>query len=150
MAYLWLQAIHVIAVIAWMAGLLYLYRLFVYHRAERHEVVRERFCMMERRLWFIITVPAAWLALSAGFGMVFLRYCWLLSQGWFTLKLFIVLLLLGLHLLAGRCRRKFLHPPYPFTTRTFRLLNEGPTLCMILIVLLVVLQPPLGVWSICA
>ncbi len=70
-----LKAVHIMAVISWMAGLLYLYRLYVYHRAETEAVVMARFRVMERRLWLAITVPAAWLAVLTGLGMLALIPC---------------------------------------------------------------------------
>jgi putative membrane protein len=150
MAYLLLKSLHVMAVISWMAGLLYMYRLFVYHRAESETVVQERFRVMERRLWFAITVPAAWVAALTGALMVWLAGCSLAPQGWLTAKLVLVALLLAAHFLAGRYRRAFAGPPpHPLSERAFRVLNEVPTLAMIGIVLLVELQPAWGNWGFC-
>jgi putative membrane protein len=140
-AYLTLKSVHIIAVIAWMAGLLYLYRLYVYHRAETEAAVMARFRAMERRLWYAITVPAAWAAALAGAGMLLLLPCLYLPNGWFHLKLLLVAGLLAAHLLAGRYRKAFLQPPFPLTERAFRVLNEVPTLLMIGIVFLVEFQP---------
>lgn len=147
--YLALKTLHVVAVIAWMAGLLYLYRLFVYHRAETHAVVMERFGVMERRLWRAITVPAAWLAVLSGLGMIALQPCVLLPQSWLTLKLLLVLGLLVSHLAAGRYRRAFQAPPFPLTERAFRFLNEVPTLLMVGIVTLVIVKPVWWLWPVC-
>ena len=144
-----LKSLHIIAVIAWMAGLLYLYRLFVYHRAETEAVVMERFRTMERRLWFAITVPAAWVAALSGLGMIASLPCHYLPQGWLTLKLVLVVALLGVHFHAGIYRRRFLEPPFPLTERAFRILNEVPTLLMIGIVLLVEFQPGWFRWGSC-
>jgi putative membrane protein len=144
-----LKSLHIIAVIAWMAGLLYLYRLFVYHRAETEAVVMERFRTMERRLWYAITVPAAWLATLTGLGMIAALPCHYLPQGWLSLKLLLVAALLTVHFLAGRYRARFLAPPFPLTERAFRFLNEAPTLLMIGIVLLVEFQPDWWRWGTC-
>ena len=144
-----LKSLHIIAVIAWLAGLLYLYRLYVYHRAETEAVVMERFRVMERRLWFAITVPAAWLAALTGLGMIALLPCYYLPQGWMTLKLLLVAGLLTVHFLAGRYRRAFLAPRFPLTERAFRILNEVPTLLMIGIVFLVEFQPDWWRWGSC-
>jgi len=149
MTYLTLKSLHIIAVISWMAGLLYLYRLFVYHRPERSSDVMARFRVMERRLWRAITVPAAWLAGLTGAGMLWLIPCSMLSQGWMTLKLLLVAGLLVAHFLAGHYRKRFLKRPFPLTEVSFRVLNEVPTLLMIGIVFLVEFQPAWWQWSAC-
>lgn len=144
-----LKSIHIVAVIAWMAGLLYLYRLFVYHRAETEAVVMERFRVMERRLWAAITVPAAWVAAGTGAAIIATLPCFYLSQGWLTLKLLLVAGLLHVHFKAGLTRKRFLEPPFPGTERGFRILNEVPTLLMIGIVFLVEFQPAWWRWTTC-
>ena len=147
--YFFLKTFHIVAVISWMAGLLYLYRLFVYHRAETEQVVMARFQVMERRLWKAIAVPAAWATVLTGLTLIGLQPCRYLVQGWMTLKLLMVLLLLASHLWAGHYRKGFLAPPFPFTERGFRFLNEVPTLLMIIIVGLVVIQPYFWLWPGC-
>jgi putative membrane protein len=147
--YLLLKTIHILAVISWMAGLLYLFRLYVYHRMESEAVVMERFRTMERRLWKAITVPAAWTAALTGMGMIWLTPCPLLSQGWFSAKLLLAALLVGMHLAAGHYRKRFLAAPLPLTEVAFRVLNEVPTLLMIGIVVLVEFQPNWGQWTAC-
>jgi putative membrane protein len=149
MALLLLKSLHILAVISWMAGLLYLFRLYVYHRAESETVVQTRFRLMERRLWYAITVPAAWVAALSGAEMIHLYGCAYATQGWLLAKLGLAVLLVGVHLLAGRYRKAFLEPPFPLTERAFRVLNEVPTLLMIGIVLLVVLQPYWGRLNLC-
>lgn len=149
MLFLLLKSLHIVAVIAWMAGLLYLYRLYVYHRTETEAVVLARFEVMERRLWRAITVPAAWAAVLAGLGIVALQPCVYLPSGWFQLKLLLVAALLTVHFGAGRYRKAFLKPPFPLTGRAFRVLNEVPTLLMIGIVLLVVFRPDWWFWPGC-
>ena len=144
-----LKSLHIVAVIAWMAGLLYLFRLYVYHRAETEAVVMERFRTMERRLWFAITVPAAWVAVASGAGMIATLPCFYLPQGWLTLKLALAAALLVVHMLAGRYRRQFMDAPFPLSERAFRLLNEVPTLLMIGIVVLVEFQPDWWRWGSC-
>ena len=132
-----------------MDGLLYLFRLYVYHRAETEAVVMERFRVMERRLWFAITVPAAWVSALTGLGMIASLPCYYLPQGWLTLKLLLAAVLLTVHFLAGRYRRAFLEPRFPLTERAFRILNEVPTLLMIGIVFLVEFQPDWWRWGSC-
>lgn len=146
--YLFLKAFHVVAVISWMAGLLYLFRLYVYHRAETESVVMARFRVMERRLWLAITVPAAWAATLTGLAMIALQPC-LLVQGWLTVKLVLAAGLLVVHMLAGRYRRAFLAEPFPLGERAFRFLNEVPTLLMIGIVALAVVKPVWWFWGGC-
>ena len=102
MGYLALKVVHIVAVICWMAGLLYLYRLFVYHREETEPVVRDRLRVMARRLWRAITVPAAWVTLLSGAGLLLSRACLYLPSGWMSLKLLLVLLLVCVHLYGGR------------------------------------------------
>ena len=144
-----IKAFHIISIISWMAGLLYLYRLFIYHRMESEAVVMARFLVMERRLWLAITVPAAWGATLSGVGMIALLPCDLLGQGWLQIKLVLALVLLGAHFYAGHCRKAFLEPPFPHTHKIFRVLNEVPTLLMIGIVVLVVLKPYWWSWALC-
>jgi protoporphyrinogen IX oxidase len=141
-AYLWIKAAHVLAVIAWMAGLLYLPRLFVYHAdAAPGSDKSETFKVMERRLYRAIMHPA--LAATAVTAALLLAtpgaIDW--SQGWLHAKLALVAGLIALHGLMGRWLAAFAedrnrHPP-----RFFRLVNEVPTLLMIGIVLLVVVKP---------
>ena len=140
MFYLWLKSLHLIALIAWMAGLLYLPRLFVYHAEVPVGSARsETFKVMERRLLKAIMTPAMiatwifglWLAWEGGW----------LGAGWLHAKLVLVLALSGLHgFLAGAVRR-FAADENRRTPRFYRILNEVPTLGLIGIVLLVVLKP---------
>jgi putative membrane protein len=138
--YPWLKALHVIAIIAWMAGMLYLPRLFVYHcAAEPGSKQSETFKVMERRLLTAIMTPAMgvswalglWLAWSGG---------WYLS-GWFHAKLALVLLLSGLHGFFGRCVRDFAAHRNRRTAKFYRIINEVPTILMMGIVILAVVKP---------
>ncbi|OGQ06377.1 MAG: TIGR00701 family protein [Deltaproteobacteria bacterium RIFCSPLOWO2_12_FULL_44_12] len=138
---LWWKAIHIIAVISWMAGLLYLFRLFVYHNEEKENVVKERFQMMERKLLNIITTPAGILSVVSGIMMMTYQLAYYFSQKWFHLKLALVVLLLGMHRFAFYLMKKLATTPNPYKKAHLRILNEVPTLLMILIVLLVVLKP---------
>ena len=154
MLFLGLKVLHIVGVIAWMAGLLYLYRLFVYHRHEAETageaVFFARLQIMERRLWRAITVPAAYVAVGSGLGLLALRACFYLSSGWMSLKLLLVAVLLGVHLYAGVLRKRFAAgPPFPWSARKLRYWNEVPTLLMIGIVTLVVVQPSWWRWYAC-
>lgn len=144
--FLFFKSFHVIAVISWMAGLLYIFRLYVYHSAETEEAVMSRFRVMERRLWLAITVPAAWAASLTGLMMIVLEPCVLLSQGWISIKLGLAVGLIVVHFMAGHYRRGFFEAPFPLSEKAFRFMNEVPTLLMIAIVALVIFKPYWWMW----
>ncbi len=141
-AYLLVKALHVISVIAWMAALLYLPRLFVYHsRAKPGSELSETLKVMERRLLRAIMTPAmaaaslfgAILILEAGSGV------W--TAGWFFVKLAGVIGLAILHWLMARWRADFAHDRNRRSERFFRIINEAPTVLMIMIVILAIVEP---------
>jgi putative membrane protein len=141
-AYLWLKALHIIAVVAWMAGLLYLPRLFVYHAdAPKGSAQSETFKVMERRLFRGIMNPAmiaVWI-----FGPLTLL-CMpkpVLGQGWLHAKLLLVVGLTVYHHMLGVWRKAFEADQNTRPARFYRLINEIPTGLLVLIVLLVVLKP---------
>ena len=139
--YLPLKAMHIISVISWMAGLLYLPRLFVYHcESEIGSQQSETFKVMERRLMKAIMLPA--MILSFIFGGALLMVPGVLEQpyGWFHAKFLAVLILAGFHGAMGKWRKDFLADRNQKTARFFRVVNEVPTLLMIIIVFLVVLK----------
>jgi putative membrane protein len=143
--YLWILAFHIIAVIAWMAGMLYLPRLFVYHcAAEKGSVQSETFKVMERRLLRGIINPAMILTLALGLWLAWLgpdsRYGWFAS-GWLQAKIVLVIGLLAMHGLFARWVNAFAVDQNPHSARFYRVINEVPTVLMIAIVLLVVLKP---------
>jgi len=138
--YLWVKAIHVIAIIAWMSGMLYLPRLFVYHcGSPKGSVQSETFKVMERRLLTVIINPAMivswvlglWLAWNGGY----------LTAGWLQAKLALVIAMSGVHGYFAGAVRKFADDRNTLSARTWRFLNEVPTLLMVGIVLLVILKP---------
>jgi protoporphyrinogen IX oxidase len=137
---LWVKALHVIAVIAWMAGMLYLPRLFVYHAdAPKGSDVSETFKVMERRFLKAIITPSMILVFLTGFTLVYLTEDW--RDGWWQAKFVLVLGLAGLHGYFARCVRTFAEDANVRPARFYRILNEGPTALMILIVVLVVVKP---------
>jgi putative membrane protein len=136
-----LLSLHLVAVISWMAGILYLFRLVIYHVEEREAVVRSRFEVMERRLYRYITVPAMIVAAGAGLGMIALDPGYYLPAHWLHAKLALVVLLIASTLYAGRSVRRLAAGAPVGGSRHFRVMNEVPTLLMILIVLLVILKP---------
>ena len=141
MTLLWLKALHLIAVVAWFAGLFYMFRLFVYHaeNAAKPEVT-DVLKTMAGRLYRVITTPALIASFVFGLGMVALQPGYL-SLGWFQAKLGLVLGLAGYHGYVGRVRRRFAADDVYLTSRQCRIRNEVPTLFLIAIVLLAVLRP---------
>jgi putative membrane protein len=139
---LWVKAVHVMAIISWMAGLLYLYRLFVYHAMETELVVQQRLQVMERRLLNGIATPAAVLSVATGLTMLWLVPGYL-TQPWMHAKLTFVVGLLVSHGLGMRYRKKLITDPGAVPHRTFRILNEVPTLLMVGIVIMIIVRP----WS---
>ena len=138
--YLWIKALHVIAVIAWMAGMLYLPRLFVYHcDAEIGSNQSETFKVMERRLLKAIITPAMVVTWLAGFYLAWAGN-WFLSP-WLHTKLLLVLLLSGVHGFFSRCVKDFAADRNQRSQKFYRIINEVPTLLMIFIVILVVVKP---------
>jgi putative membrane protein len=139
--YLWVKAVHVIAVIAWMAGQLYLPRLFVYHAASPvGSQQSETFKVMEEKLMRIIMNPAMIVAWICGLTMIALNPA-LLSQGWLAVKLVLVLFLSGMHGVMSRWRRNFATDRNTRSQRFYRMVNEVPTLALIVIVIMVIVRP---------
>ena len=139
--YLWVKALHVISIIAWMAGLLYLPRLFVYHcGALAGSAESETFKVMERKLLRFIMNPAmiaSWL-----FGLLMLvAQPHLFEFGWLHVKLTAIVLLTGIHMMFARWRRGFAEDRNEHSAAFFRGINEVPTVLMIVIVIMVVVKP---------
>jgi putative membrane protein len=137
-------AFHVIAIISWMAGILYLYRLLVYCAERRHEhpKVEDLLQTMSRRLWKAITLPAMIASWIAGLAMIYLNPA-LFKMGWFHVKFLAVILMTVSTLYAGKqvgvVQRSETLPRGVF----FRVMNEVPTLLMIVVVIMVIVRP----WS---
>jgi putative membrane protein len=137
---LWVKALHVISVIAWMAGMLYLPRLFVYHaEAAKGSETSEAFKIMERRLLKAIVNPSMLLVFATGFVLLYLTEDW--RDGWWQAKIILVLGLAGLHGFFARCVRTFAQEANERSARFYRILNEAPTILMVLIVVLAVVKP---------
>jgi len=140
--YLWLRALHIISIIAWMAGLLYLPRLYVYHAQQPPgSPASETFKVMEGRLLRFIMNPA--MAASFLFGIWLIwelgEAAW--SAGWLHAKIVLVLLLAGMHGMMAKWRRDFEADRNRHSQRFYRVMNEVPTLLMIGIVILAVVKP---------
>jgi len=139
-SYLWVKAIHVMAVIAWMAGIFYLPRLFVYHAtAEAGSDKSETFKVMERRLYTAIMMPAMIAAWLAGAALAISGHLW--SEPWFLAKLALVVVMTGFHFWLGARARDFSADRNHYPARTYRMVNELPTLLVIAIVILVIVRP---------
>jgi len=137
----WIKALHVISVIAWMASMLYLPRLFVYHcDAETGSKQSETFKVMERRLYRGITTPAMIAAYIFGLIMIFYG---LVDWGsiWPWVKAVMVLAMSGIHGFYGRLLKDFAHDRNQRPAKFYRILNEVPTLLMIVIVIMVIVKP---------
>lgn len=145
-AYPYIKALHLVAVISWFAGLLYIVRLFIYHveTAARPEPERAafhaQFTLMERRLWFGIAWPAMIAAAVFGLWLMHLVRAW--EQPWFHLKAGLLVLLVAYHLACGRIRKDLAAGACRLTSRQLRIWNEAATLLLFAIVFAAVLKSP--------
>ena len=138
--YEWVKALHAISIIAWMAGLLYLPRLYVYHcQAEVGSDKSETFKIMERRLLRAIMNPA--MIASWGFGLWLMVMIEGWTQPWFHAKLLAVILITGSHMAMAKWRKGFEADANPHSEKFYRFANEVPTLLMIAVVILVIVKP---------
>jgi len=143
-ALLWFKAIHVISMATWFAGLLYLGRLFVYHveaeekKQDEKQILQAQFEIMERRLYYGIAWPG--LAMTVGFGFTLMVLTQAYLEGWFHIKLTLVIALILYHFKAGSLRKKLLTRQNTWSLFRFRLFNEIATVFLISIVLLVYLK----------
>ena len=141
-SYLLLKSLHLIVVISWMAGLLYLPRIFVYHVENSNDKnTSSVFKTMERKLYFYIMMPA--MVLTWLFGILLIGSLGLsvFSELWIILKGILVLLLTHYHFYLGKCVRLFAADQNTKTSKFFRIINEVPTILLILIVFIVVFKP---------
>jgi putative membrane protein len=136
---LWLKAFHVVFVVTWFAGLFYLPRLFVYHAAAADQPSLERFVVMERRLYGIMSIGAA-LAILFGISMLVAQPAYL-TLGWLRTKLVLVVLLIGYHHYCRALMRAFAEGRNTKSQKWLRMFNEAPALFLIAIVILAVVKP---------
>lgn len=136
-----MKAFHIIAMVAWFAGLFYLPRLFVYHANSADAISVSRFKVMEWRLYYAITWPAGVLTTLFGLSLIIYNSSYYLHAGWMHAKLSLVLLLWIYHLACGHYLRQFKRDNNQKSSKFFRVFNEVPTLFLIVIVLLVVVKP---------
>lgn len=138
--YLWIKTLHVVAVISWMAGLLYLPRLFVYHvENDSSEDLRKLFPIMEYRLYRYIMNPAMVVAWASGLYLALVSYFF--YEIWFLMKFSLVIVMTATHFYLGALGRAFKAGKNTHNSRFYRILNEAPTLLMLAIVALVIVKP---------
>ena len=141
-SYLLFKSLHLIAVISWMVGLLYLPRIFVYHVENiNNQNSKEIFEIMERKLYFYIMIPAMFLSWFFGLILIFIIGFDVLSTTWIQLKLMFVILLTFYHFYLGYFLKKLKSNQNTKTSRFFRIINEVPTILLILIVFIVIFKP---------
>jgi len=140
-SYLLFKSLHLIAVISWMAGLLYLPRIFVYHSENNNEIITNVFKTMERKLFYYIMTPA--MILSWTFGLVLIHEVGFNQLGslWMQLKLILVAILTAYHFYLGLLLNQFKEGQNKKTSKFYRYINEIPTLLLILIVFVVIFKP---------
>ena len=139
--YLILKALHLIAVTSWMAGLLYLPRIFVYHEENKHQQnICEVFKIMERKLYYYIMMPA--MVLSWVFGLLLIGTIGFnqLTTKWLQIKLILVIILTLYHIFLGICLKRFKLNTNRYSSKFYRILNEVPTILLILIVFVVIFK----------
>ena len=140
--YLLFKSLHLIAVISWMAGLLYLPRIFVYHAENNIEKnISEIFKIMERRLMFYIMTPAMILSWFFGIFLILINEISITLNLWIQTKLFLVVLLTVYHLFLGYYLRKFALDENKKSAKFFRIINEIPTILLILIIFVIIYKP---------
>ena len=139
-SYLWFKALHVMSVFAWMAGLFYLPRLYVYHcQQAKGSPMSETLKLMERRLLKVIMNPA--MIASWVFGLVVAMQIGAFSQPWFHVKLLMVAAMTAFHMFLGKWRKDFERDANQQSEGFFRLVNEVPTVLMVVIVIMVIVKP---------
>lgn len=139
----WLKALHIVAVVTWFAALFYLPRLFVYHAMadSSDSVGRERFKVMERKLYRGIMTPSAIAVFVLGSWMLVLNHEYYFAQAWMHAKLALVLLLYGYHGMCGRFLREFAEDHNTRSHVFYRVFNEVPVVLLVAVVVLVVVRP---------
>jgi len=139
---LWIKSIHLISVITWFAGLFYLPRLFVYHAMAEDEISRDRFKVMERKLYRGIMTPSAIVVVAMGIWLAaYYPLAALKNMYWLQVKVGLVLLLLGYHWYCGRLIRQFAAEANTRSHIWYRVFNEAPVLVLCAIIVLAVVKP---------
>ena len=139
--YLWLKALHLISMVAWFAGLFYIFRLFVYHVKHKADPgMAAAYGVMERKLIYLIMYPAMLATVVFGVLLIAMNPP-VLRAAWFHVKLLFVLILVSYHLFAGVTHGRFARGDYFLSEKACRIINEVPTIALIVIVILAVVKP---------
>jgi putative membrane protein len=138
---LWLKAFHIVAIVTWFAALFYLPRLFVYHAMSEDQISKDRFKIMERKLYRGIMTPSMIVVIVLGIWMITLNAEYYLSAGWMHAKLALVTFLVGYHFMCGALLKNFAQDINDKSHVFYRWFNEVPVLFLIAIVILVVVRP---------
>ncbi len=141
MTFLWLKAFHIIAVVTWFAAIFYLPRLFVYHADATDEISRERFKIMERKLYRGIMTPSMVVVIALGLWMLSMNTSFYFSQGWMHAKLTLVALLVVYHFYCGHLLKVFKEDRNTRSHVFYRWFNEVPVFILLGVVILVVVRP---------
>ena len=139
--FLYIKALHIIAMVCWFAGIFYLPRLFVYHAMSEDKLSQERFALMERKLYRGIMNPSMMVTWMLGLSMVMMNWHISKVQVWLHIKLTLVILLTIYHLLCGRFRLKLIQNPHYKTHVYWRWFNELPVFILIFVVILAIVKP---------
>lgn len=141
MTILWLKALHIFFMLAWMAGLFYLPRLFVYHAGTASDEVKAQLTIMERRLWLFVT-PFALLTLVFGIAMIATYGLpWFIASTWLHIKLTLLVAVYGYHFYLFKLWKDFSRNQNKHSTKFYRFLNEAPVLIILAVVILAVVKP---------
>ena len=139
---LWIKSLHIIAMVTWFAALFYLPRLFVYHAQAEDRISQERFCVMERKLFFGIMTPGAILTMAAGVWLLFLQgFDWFFASTWLHWKLGLVALLIVYHCYLGVLCTRFANNANRHGHVFYRWLNEMPVFVLAAVVILAIVKP---------
>ncbi|MCY4356456.1 MAG: CopD family protein [Gammaproteobacteria bacterium] len=141
---LWIKAFHLIAIVCWFSGLFYLPRLFVYHAMAEDQVSKERFVIMERKLYWGITTPSAVITIGLGIWLLTLNWTFYMSWWWMHVKLGLVLILILYHIHCWWHMKQLRQERSPHGHVFFRIFNELPVLLLVGIVVLIVVKPALA------
>ncbi|MBV68791.1 MAG: TIGR00701 family protein [Pelagibacterales bacterium] len=142
--YLLFKSLHIISFVAWMAGLLYLPRLFVYHCEEKYNSKSyEKFLLMEKRLLKFIMLPSMVSTWIFGVSLYLINLDALAFSLWFSIKLFLVIILSAYHGYLSICRKKFISNSNRNSAKFYKIINEVPTVILVLVVFLAIFKPSL-------
>ena len=137
----WIKSLHIITMVCWFAGLFYLPRLFVYHSTTKDQLGNDRFKIMESKLFYIIMNPAAIMTMASGIALLLMFQGFIFQQKWIWIKLALVAMLITYHCYCGYIIQLFAKDRNPYSEKFYRYFNEIPSVLLILIVVMAVIQP---------